>query len=263
MVASGENGLKLYNNLDQGIYVDNAGKVGIGNTSPGAKLDVTGTVQATYFNGDGSLLTNVDDGDWTVTPNYIFNTGTVGIGTASPNTAYKLDVAGTVNANYLKGDGSMLTNIDDDDWTIGAGGDIYRLSGNVGIGKVPGAGIMLDVNGKINATELNAEVMVFDELELETLTVTQKIWAGEIEVTNLTEWKDYVFEDDYSLLSLSDLEQFIKEHKHLPGIPSESEALEEGIDLGEMNALLLQKIEELTLYLIQQQKEINMLKKQN
>lgn len=73
-------------------------------------------------------------------------------------------------------------------------------------------------------------------------------------------WSDYVFEKDYKLRSLSEVESFIKNKKHLPGIPSAAEVVNTGIDLAEMDAKLLSKIEELTLYLINQQKEIEKLK---
>jgi len=74
-------------------------------------------------------------------------------------------------------------------------------------------------------------------------------------------WADFVFADDYKLRSLDAVESFIKENKHLPEIPSTAEVHKEGLDLAQMDAKLLQKIEELTLYVIQQQKEIDKLKK--
>jgi hypothetical protein len=73
-------------------------------------------------------------------------------------------------------------------------------------------------------------------------------------------WADYVFEDNYPLMPLSDVESFLKEHKHLPSIPSEKVMKEEGIDVAEMNVKMMEKIEELTLYLIQQNKELEKVK---
>lgn len=73
-------------------------------------------------------------------------------------------------------------------------------------------------------------------------------------------WADYVFEADYKLMPLADVESFLKEHKHLPSIPSEKVMKEEGIDLAEMNVKMMEKIEELTLYLIQQNKELEKVK---
>lgn len=88
-----------------------------------------------------------------------------------------------------------------------------------------------------------------------------KISAREIEVkTNV--WADYVFNKDYKLLPLMELQKYIKENKKLPEIPYEKEALNGGVNLGKMDVLLLQKIEELTLYIINQQKEIEELKKE-
>jgi len=85
-----------------------------------------------------------------------------------------------------------------------------------------------------------------------------KIEAGEIEVKVVT-WPDIVFSNNYNLRSLNEVEEFIKINNHLPEVPSEDEVLESGVNLGEMNALLLKKIEELTLYMIEQQKEIEAL----
>lgn len=73
-------------------------------------------------------------------------------------------------------------------------------------------------------------------------------------------WADYVFEKNYNLMPLHELEKFITENKHLPEVPTTDEAIENGIELKEMNILLLKKVEELTLYVIQQQKEIQGLK---
>lgn len=90
--------------------------------------------------------------------------------------------------------------------------------------------------------------------------VDGKILAGEVEITEMDEWMDIVFEESYNLRKLSEVGDYVAKHKHLPDIPSASEVKEKGIKLGEMNGLLLQKIEELTLYILQQQKEIDELK---
>ena len=86
------------------------------------------------------------------------------------------------------------------------------------------------------------------------LAVKGKIIAQEVEIT-MNGWADYVFNDDYVLKQLDEVEKFIKTNKHLPDVPSEAEVLKSGINLGEMNATLLQKIEELTLYVIDLKKK--------
>lgn len=99
------------------------------------------------------------------------------------------------------------------------------------------------------------------------LAVNGNILATKIKVT-LEGWPDYVFSPAYKLLTLRQLEEHIKLYQHLPGIPSAEELIKEGLDLGDMQQKQMQKIEELTLYLIEQNKKISMqediiLKQQN
>ena len=86
------------------------------------------------------------------------------------------------------------------------------------------------------------------------LAIAGKTITEEIKVSLVQNWPDYVFENHYHLRSLEEVEQHINEKGHLPEIPSEEEVYNDGIELGQMNAKLLQKIEELTLYLIEQKK---------
>lgn len=79
-------------------------------------------------------------------------------------------------------------------------------------------------------------------------------------IVEVNQWCDYVFDPDYELMSLDDLEAFIKKNRHLPDVPTTAAVLDHGVALGEMNALLLKKNEELTLYLLQLKKEIGELK---
>jgi hypothetical protein len=110
-------------------------------------------------------------------------------------------------------------------------------NGNVGIG-VPSPAYKLEVNGTIRTQEVL------------------------IETTNWPAWPDFVFSPEYRLPPLERVAGHIKEHRHLPDIPSAEEVAERGIQLGEMQSKLLQKIEELTLYAIEQNKAIEELKKE-
>ena len=87
------------------------------------------------------------------------------------------------------------------------------------------------------------------------LAVEGKIGAREVVVTQVS-WADFVFEDDYKLKSLEEVEEFIEKNNHLPEIPSGKEVEKNGISVGEMQAKQMQKIEELTLYTIEQEKKI-------
>ncbi|WP_299158423.1 hypothetical protein [uncultured Tenacibaculum sp.] len=110
-------------------------------------------------------------------------------------------------------------------------------NGDVGIGTTDTQGFKLGVNGKIAATE--------------------------VKVAAYSNWPDFVFNKDYQLPTLKEVEKHIKEKGHLKNIPSAKEVKEnDGFELGEMNRKLLQKIEELTLYTIQQQNELNEIKKE-
>jgi hypothetical protein len=87
----------------------------------------------------------------------------------------------------------------------------------------------------------------------------RKIYAEEVEVRTDAmgiSWPDYVFENNYELKKLSEVEKYIKENKHLEGVPSQAEIEKSGVNIGEMNAILLKKIEELTLYVIELEKKI-------
>jgi hypothetical protein len=115
-----------------------------------------------------------------------------------------------------------------------SGSTIYYNGGNVGIGTSDTKGYKLGVNGKIIATE--------------------------VVVKYFSQWPDYVFEPSYPLMPLPELQEFVQTHRHLPDMPPAQQVAETGVPVGEMNALLLKKVEELTLYVLQQQKEIELLK---
>ena len=89
------------------------------------------------------------------------------------------------------------------------------------------------------------------------LAIDGKALAEEIVVKESGSWPDYVFDEQYKLKSLSELEAYITEYRHLPEIPSAEEVSRQGQSLGEMNKLLLKKLEEITLYTIQQEKRLN------
>jgi hypothetical protein len=102
-----------------------------------------------------------------------------------------------------------------------------NLAGNIAIGTTDAKGYKLAVNGPAIATSM-----------------TVKAFGN---------WPDYVFQPQYKLRSLAELKTYVDKHQHLPEIPSEQEVIANGLDLGEMNKLLVKKVEELTLYLIDPQ----------
>lgn len=117
-------------------------------------------------------------------------------------------------------------------------------------------GIKVLQNGKVNigTTTLTAGAHTDYKLSVDGKIVSKKV------VVTLDNWADNVFDADYELKTLAEVEAFIAKEKHLPEIPSEAEVMENGVELGEINMLLLKKVEELTLYMIEMQKEIDDLK---
>ncbi|AOW20092.1 fibronectin type III domain-containing protein [Urechidicola croceus] len=127
----------------------------------------------------------------------------------------------------------LNANLDTVDWTTN---ELFA-NGNVGIGINPQAGYSLAVAGNIIAEEVRVALQ--------------------------GNWPDYVFEKNYNLPSLLEVENYINKHGHLENIPSAYDTKTNGISVGEMNAKLLRKVEELTLYIIQQEKKINELSEEN
>jgi len=308
-------GISNWNTNGNDIYHD-SGNVGIGITSPVAKLDIHGNmhlqdnltidtdissaINIRHWNRFGSTKgghypywgMNIfhDDGEWnsfhsSLRGSLIFNhgnridfasapantkpapisthmridttTGNVGIGTTSPSA--RLDVYGGESAygNFhvggVKGGIVRFRTGGTNKWGflsehpgtdkiglydyVAAGGSGYRMvwdtNGNVGIGTTDPQS-KLSVNGTITAKEIKVE-------------------SG---------WSDFVFDDAYELPLLSSVEYYIKEHKHLPDIPSAKEVEQKGLAVSGMLAKQMQKIEELTLYIIAQNRKIEELEKQ-
>ncbi|WP_435137104.1 fibronectin type III domain-containing protein [Formosa sp. A9] len=94
------------------------------------------------------------------------------------------------------------------------------------------------------------------------LAVAGGVVAEEINVALQTSWPDYVFEKGYDLPTLKDVELFIRKYGHLPNVPSANEVKANGIDLAKMNVVLLEKIEEMTLYILQMEKRVSELEQQ-
>jgi hypothetical protein len=142
--------------------------------------------------------------------------------------------AGNLIANNKLGVG--VTDFDTDPLTVFQSNGNSWLNGNVRIGNQDNPqNYKLAVHGPV----LAREVIVTDSPLI---------------------WPDYVFEEDYELTSLEELSDYLNKNKHLPEIPPASEMEQNGMNLGEMTPLLLKKIEELTLHIIQQQKEIELMK---
>jgi hypothetical protein len=124
-----------------------------------------------------------------------------------------------------------------DRWDDAGNGDIKRCTGKVWIG---GGDCTPNFAGNY-------------ALYVKTGILTERLKVG---VKDSGNWADFVFDENYKLPKLSDVERFLKNKKHLPEIPSATEVVKEGLDVAEISSKLLQKIEELTLYVIEQDKRL-------
>jgi hypothetical protein len=264
--------------------------VGVGTSSPGHLLDVSASTGAegARINADNNggtpnlfLETTAPGGgngrNWLVTANYdvagdftlrssnaeggnaysagatrlvINRSGNLGVGTTAPSIAGgytpKLHLAGAYAAIALEATTPA------EKWGIGvdstgaleifkstsnsyAGRLLITNAGNVGIGTIS-PGSKLEVNGSVRATSF---------------------------ISNTTTYADFVFKPGYQLRSLAEVEAAIARDGHLPDIPSETEVKAHGVDLASQQAKLLQKVEELTLYVIEHQKELARLREEN
>ncbi|RPH31508.1 MAG: hypothetical protein EHM93_13400 [Bacteroidales bacterium] len=224
----------------------NGGNVGIGTTTPSEKLHIRSTFPVINLEKAGilnwkignrlennfSIYSDAGAGD---ALSINCNTGNVGIGTTT--SSEKLHIRSTFPVINLEKAGIL-------NWKIG-----NRLENNFSIYSDAGAGDALSINcntGNVGIGTTNPTAK---------LAVNGNIKAKEVNVT-LDGWADFVFHPTYKLRTLGEVEQFIKANSHLPEIPTAAEVKENGVSLGEMNAKLLQKVEELTLYMIEQQKII-------
>lgn len=144
----------------------------------------------------------------------------------------------TVNAiyNFQTGKNVYWGETSDNGGYFFRGRSFYVNDGNVGIGTNDTKGYKLAVNGHAIFTK--------------------------VKVKAFNTWPDYVFDTAYQLPPLQSIASFIKLHRHLPDVPSAQQVADEGIDLGDNQAVLLKKIEELTLYLIEQDKQLQALKEE-
>jgi hypothetical protein len=214
----------------------------------------------TSANANQSHYFRVRDLGNSSTPFIIKGNGNIGLNVANP--AFKLDVNGVINNGASD---FCLGRYDNRNTNPGVANTDRAL---VHLGDTPTNQDWLVINF---ANDFHSGVQVHSKMGIQTnkipagfnLAVSGGIITEKIQVALLPNWPDYVFSKNYQLKNLSEVESFIKEHSRLPNIPSAEEVSTGGIDLGEMNVKLLEKIEELTLYMIELNHEVEKLKAEN
>jgi hypothetical protein len=263
--SSGSNWSILGNN----IYNSNTGNVGIGASTPSAKLTVNGdaliasglsvgtTTRAAKLDVTGSGTTSATNtlllrnslGDTLLR---MQDNGRMGIGYNTSSYGRTINLGGTginfYTANELGFGGAIFpTDTSLVLWSDSGPSDYLILQpswGNTGIGTYsPNAKLHLNGRMLIGGTSIQPATNY-------ELSVDGEVIAEGFTTMNSNSWPDYVFEKNYALMPLEQLKEYIHTNKHLPGVPDAATLEKKGINLGEMTKKLMEKIEELTLYII-------------
>jgi hypothetical protein len=182
--------------------------------------------------------------------NIYYNTGNVGIGTSSPLSALEIMKPNTLAKLSMSSTGSIAGTI------TGTMEPKFNGASNTGFFITTNSVFPVVLNNIFRVTTSGVTIGTSTGY---SLTVDGKIGAREVIVTTTTPWPDYVFSDNYKLISLADLSLYIHKHQHLPELPSAKEVEQTGQDIAKINMLLLKKVEELTLYVIDQDKKLRAL----
>lgn len=285
---------KHWNRSGTTVFNTNPGNIGIGTNSPTEKLTINATDPAINFfnagiakghlqvtgnnmrlgtynsNANGHLyFTTLGIDRMAITP-----AGNFGVGILSPVAKFQITGGADASLNthgflMLGTEGSTNLVLDNNEIMARSNGNASNLllqneGGNVYIGDATNFNNAhrLGVDGHTVVTG-NLRVGSIPTPSGYRLSVEGKVICTEVMVRLVSNWPDYVFSNNYKLRSIKELESFIKKNNHLPGIPSAKNIEESGLSVGEMQRLQMEKIEELTLYIIELKKEINQLKERN
>ncbi|MGE4589850.1 MAG: hypothetical protein AB7E34_09795 [Acidaminococcaceae bacterium] len=282
LTASIKGGLQLFTNLEimqfaapQFVF-DGPVKVALLEVNGAYNLPTTAGTSDQFLRADGTWA--VPDAGvenyWQPSGNNIFFDNAVGIG-MEPKERLSIDSPYGRPIHFHIGGSQGINN---NAWYNGTNnvrsedGPAYQISfSNLNMAfkaaENENAGSIVNWNEALVITQQGNVGIGTNDTKTYKLAVKGKMIAEEIVVKYANEWPDYVFEPTYPLMSLVELQQFVQTHHHLPDMPAAEQVAEAGMPVGEMNALLLKKVEELTLYVLQQQqamekqqKEIDLLK---
>ena len=270
LVINGAAGTNYWDTDGINIYNNNSGNIGIGTTTPLTKLTIQtpiNTLGWTHIGGADSIIVNEGIGGVSAS-----------IGTAT-NHAFRINAGGlgrvhvyptgdvVVGSNATGSFGKFTVETLNNSYGIshlGENGNILatRMGGtSAGIGTFSNTNMRIFANGvsAIFVAQATANVGIGTDNPTYKLSVNGNIRSKEVVVE--TGWADYVFNDDYRLTPLNELEKFIRLNNHLPNIPSAADIDKNGLQLGDTQKRMMEKIEELTLYVIEANKKIERLEK--
>lgn len=254
-------------NWEDIFSIDQDGQVGIGVKDAGGDLHIKTNTTTSLANVD-RYMTLVESKSHSYPVFGVNNKGIVQVGepeTLADDEHAQLEVFGTSNTaiNLTTNFVSMMRNSASSGRVLRLKGGNSATSNNTPIFQVEANGdydenvvFRVMASGKVIVGDLDVTLPAGYGLYVDHGIITEKV---KVAVKNGSEWSDFVFEDDYKLRTLAEVEEFINENKHLPGVPSADDMVDNGLNVAEMDAMLLQKIEELTLYVIELEKRLSIL----
>lgn len=264
------------------MIITNTGNLGLGTNAPANKLEVFNTttnriaavVSSDVQTGLRVQRTGTNATDWEFyvpagSTGFRFrnaaygadilsltNAGNVGVGTTSPAARFEVNGISRISTGGYLQVGPLNQSTDNFGYVSSGGylnGTGLKFETANGSGSTTGVTRLTILNnGKVGVGTTNPDEM---------LTVNGKVHATEVRIDLSVPGPDYVFDKNYKLLSLDDVRAYIEAHHHLPDVPSAAEMESNGVNVSEMNMILLRKVEELTLYVLELNKEIDALKR--
>ncbi|QKJ31064.1 hypothetical protein HQ865_15310 [Mucilaginibacter mali] len=253
--------LKTSPSASYSMFINTSGDVGIGTTSPSTKLSI-------YDNSNTLKMPRlIKDGYY----------DELGLYNYSATDYYRTDLSfrrarGTAASPAASQSGDWLGSFSF--WAANSGASFSNPSASIvgivdgtpGSSYVPGKIVFQTSDGSATTTDRmtiknNGKVGIGTTTPDQLLSVNGTIHSKEV-LVDLTGWPDFVFKPTYKLPALTEVKTYIDKNQHLPEIPSAQEIEQNGLNVGEMNKLLMKKVEELTLYLIEQNKRIEKLESQ-
>jgi hypothetical protein len=229
--------MTFWTNTVERIRIDAVGNVGVGTQSPSAKLHISGN--GTSINGynpfNGNLVIQ----------------GNTAVRSIDNGAQLEFAIPANADGSNIWGQARIITvagNTGNGDATgkMVLGTRRYWSKPGIGLSWNYGDDLVIDGAGNVGVGTLTPDAK---------LAVNGTIHTKEVKV-NLDGWSDYVFNNDYQLKTIPEVAEYIKQNHHLPDVPSAADVEKNGVNLGEISSLLLKKIEELTLYIIEKDKQL-------